>query len=63
MANREVFAQRIPITLQEWETLKKMGRRPFYFKGWILLRPPVFESNPVAWVWARHVDGSLSDAR
>lgn len=54
MADREVFAEHIPITLGEWEALKN-NRRPFYFKGWVLLRPPVFEFCSVAWVWARHV--------
>ncbi len=53
MDHREVFAQRIPITLQEWEAVKQ--NRPFYFKGWLLLQAPVFEFSKTAWVWARHV--------
>ncbi len=53
MDQREVFAQRIPITLQEWEAVKK--NRPFYFKGWLLLQAPVFDFCTTAWVWARHM--------
>ncbi len=55
MANGHIFAQQILITREEWDEVKK--RRPFYFKGWILLRPPAFEpSSSLTWVWARMVN-------
>ncbi len=55
MANRHMFVQQILITRSDWDEVKK--KRPLYFKGWILLRPLVFErSSSLTWVWARLVN-------
>ncbi len=49
-----MMQQPIPISLHEWNEVKK--RHPYYLKGWVLLRAPKFEPNSsVAWVWARLV--------